>query len=189
MAQFTALFDANVLYPAPLRDVLMNLATGSLFRAKVTDRIHDEWIRNVLRNRKDLKREQLERTRRLMNEAVEDFLIEDFAALVEALDLPDENDRHVLAAAMKGRADVIVTFNLKDFPCATLKKFGIEAQHPDEFISNLIEMNPSRVCRCLRDHRESLQNPPKTVDAYLSTLEAQGLPASADRLRAYAEWL
>lgn len=72
---FTALFDACVLYPAPLRDLLMSLAMEDIFRARWTQQIHDEWIRNVLANRPDLNPEQLERTRQLMNAHVEDCFI------------------------------------------------------------------------------------------------------------------
>jgi len=111
----------------------MHLAVSGLFRAKWTDAIHEEWIRNLLNNRPDLNRAQLERTRELMNRAVPDCLIEGYESLVPALVLPDPHDRHVLAAAISVGARVIVTFNEKDFPSKTLAQFGIEAQHPDEF--------------------------------------------------------
>ena len=114
-SHFTVVFDANVLYPAPLRDFLMRLALTDLFRAKWTNMIHDEWIRNVLIKRPELK-EQLKRTRQLMNASVRDCLVEDFEYLIPTIELPDEDDRHVVAAAIHGHADMIVTFNLKDFP-------------------------------------------------------------------------
>src|SRR3712207_6351193 len=110
----------------------MELAAARLFRAKWTLRIHDEWMRNVLRQRPDLTRLQLERTRDLMNQAVLDCLVEDYEDLIEGLQLPDPDDRHVLAAAIASASDAIVTFNLKDFPAATLHKYNIELQHPDE---------------------------------------------------------
>lgn len=130
MATFTALYDACVLYPAPLRDLLMQLALTDLFRARWTDQIHDEWIRNVLENRPDLKPEQLERTRELMNAHVRDSLVTGYESLIENLELPDPDDRHVLAAAIRTRASVIVTFNLTDFPAEVLEPLGIESQHP-----------------------------------------------------------
>jgi predicted nucleic acid-binding protein len=183
MTTFTALFDANVLYPAPLRDLLMWLATTDLFRARWTDEIHEEWMRNLLENRSDLTREQLERTRRMMDEHVDDCLITGYEGLIDALTLPDPDDRHVLAAAIVGRADVIVTKNLVDFPEATLAPFGIEAQHPDEFITHLIDMAPARVCAAVRACHENLKNPPKTVDEYLDTLLRQELPHSVAAIR------
>jgi hypothetical protein len=134
VSRFTAILDACVLYPAPLRDFLMHLALTDLFHAKWTDAIHEEWIRNVLEDRPDLTREQLERTRRLMDAHTRDSIVTDYEDLIPALSLPDSDDRHVLAAAIRSGADVIVTFNLADFPPGILDKWGIEAQHPDEFI-------------------------------------------------------
>ena len=94
----------------------MHLALTDLFRAKWTDDIHEEWMRSVLKNRPDLRREQLERTRDLMNAHVRDCLVTGYEDLIDSLALPDPDDRHVLAAAIRAGAEVIVTFNLKDFP-------------------------------------------------------------------------
>ncbi len=126
MAIYSALFDASVLYSAPMRDLLMNLALTELFRARWTEAIHEEWIGSLLKNRSDLKRERLESTRDLMNAAVPDCLVKDYEDLIPGLILPDPDDRHVLAAAIRSRADVIVTTNLKDFPIHTLKRYGVE---------------------------------------------------------------
>ena len=111
-----AVFDACVLYPAPIRDLLLRLAVTGLFRARWSERIHDEWIQAVLRNRQDLKREQLDRTRELMDQAVPDCLVSGYEGIEATLALPDPDDRHVLAAAIKCGAGTIVTYNLKDFP-------------------------------------------------------------------------
>jgi len=146
VANFIALYDACVLYPAPLRDLLMHLAMTDLYRAKWTNEIHDEWMRNVLANRPDLIRTQLERTRELMNSNVRECLVDGYEKLIPALTLPDPNDRHVLAAAIRSSSSVIVTFNLKDFPAKILKEFGIEAQHPDDFLMHLLDLAPEIVC-------------------------------------------
>ena len=175
MAQIKAIYDACVLYPAPLRDFLMQLALTDLFRAKWTDRIHDEWIRNLLKNRPDLKRRQLEKTRRLMNAATRDCLVVGYEDLIESVKLPDEDDRHVLAAAIHSRANIIVTFNLKDFPPKALRPYKIKAMHPDDFIFHLIEMNTVAVCQAAQQHRARLRNPPKSIDEFLFTLANQGL--------------
>jgi predicted nucleic acid-binding protein len=111
---FTAIYDANVLYPAPLRDFLMHLALTGVYRARWSVQIHDEWKRNLLLNRPELTREQLDRTSSLMDAAVPDGVVTDYEQLIEGLDLPDVDDRHVLAVAIKCNASVIVTFNLKD---------------------------------------------------------------------------
>ena len=176
MAHFTALYDACVLYPAPLRDLLMHLALTDLFRAKWTNAIHDEWMRNVLTNRSDLTAAQLGRTRDLMNAHVRDALVENYEPLIPALTLPDADDRHVLAAAIRGRADVIVTFNLSDFPKAALDPYGIAAQHPDAFVQHVIDLAPGIVLGAVERLRSSLRNPPVDKPQYLDTIERQGLP-------------
>jgi predicted nucleic acid-binding protein len=132
---FTAFYDANVLYPAELRNLLMHLAITGLFRARWSAGVHEEWMTALLRNRPDLSREKLERTRILMDKHAPDALVTGYEDLIEGLELPDPNDRHVMAAAIKGRADVIVTANVRDFPADTLTPFEIEAQHPDELFS------------------------------------------------------
>jgi predicted nucleic acid-binding protein len=185
VSNFTALFDACVLYPAPLRDFLMNLAITDLFRAKWTKEIHDEWIRNVLKNRPDLTRERLHRTRDLMNSHVRDCLVTGYQDLIPSLTLPDIDDRHVLAAAIVAGADVIVTYNLKDFPATILEQYGIEAQHPDEFITHLIDLASPVVCEAAKRQRMSLKNPPQSVEDLLSAYERQSLAQTVAELRLY----
>jgi PIN domain len=132
-----ALYDACVLYSAPLRDLLMQLALTGLFQARWTDQIHDEWIRNVLANRPDLAPASLARCRWLMDAHVPDCLVAGYEDLIPTLTLPDPDDRHVLAAAIHGGAGLIVTFDLGDFPAAVLGPWHVEAVHPDEFLTRL----------------------------------------------------
>lgn len=185
--RFTALLDANILYPAPIRDLFMHLAVSDIFAARWTERIHNEWMRNVLKNRQDLTKEQLERTKNLMNSHVRDCLVEDFEQLEQGLALPDKNDRHVLAAAIKCNSQVIVTFNLKDFPADELNKWGIEAISPDDFVRYQLDLNPGLVCQVVKRHRQSLKNPPKSIAEYLDTLETNGLIITAAELRGFAK--
>lgn len=180
---FTVLYDACVLYPAPLRDLLVRLAYTGAFRARWTQHIHEEWIRNALRNNPRLTRERLEATASKMNAAIMDSLVSDYEPLIAGLELPDVNDRHVLAAAIKGQAEVIVTFNLKDFPERYLQPFNIWAQHPDEFISHLIDLSPATVLLAAKQQRAALKNPPRTVDEFLDTLLRQQLPRTAAFLK------
>jgi len=180
---YTALFDACVLYPAPLRDFLMQLALADLFRAKWTNQIHDEWIQSVCQARSDLTLEQLTRTKNLMNSHVRDCLVTDYEWLIPGLELPDPNDRHVLAAAIQGKVDVIVTFNLKDFPTKVLAPHNIELQHPDDFLGFLIDLKPMRVTQALEIVRQRLKRPPITLEKHLEILLEQGLPISVAMLR------
>ena len=184
MAVRTVLFDASVLYAAPIRDLLLELALSDLFWAKWTEQINDEWIRHLLANRPDLTAAQLARTRALMHAHVRDCLVEDYEALIETLILPDPDDRHVLAAAIKGHAEAIVTFNLADFPAATLAQYGITARHPDAFLGDLLALDSVEVCAAARRVRARLRQPPLDVAAYLAALERCGLPAMAASLRA-----
>ncbi len=133
---FTAIFDACVLYPAPLRDFLMWLGLSGRFRARWSRDIHEEWKRNLLLNRPDLTRAHVDRTSDLMDCAISDGLVDGYEELVAGLTLPDPDDRHVLAAAIRCGASVIVTFNQRDFPADVLASYGIESQHPDEFVDN-----------------------------------------------------
>ncbi len=167
----------------------MHLAITDLFRAKWTDEIHNEWIRNVLKNRPDLTMERLHRTRDLMNSNVRDCLVLGYEDLIPSLNLPDKNDRHVLAAAICAGADVIVTYNLSDFPATILKQYGIEAQHPDQFITYLIDLAPSVICAVVKRQRLSLKKPPQTVEQLLLAYERQGLTKTVAELRVYKELL
>lgn len=148
MTHFTVIYDANVLYPFNTRDVLVQLAQPELdlVRARWTDEILDEAFENLLADRPDLTRPQLQGTRELMIAWVPDCLVAGYQPLIEGLTLPDPNDRHVLAAAIKAGAEVIVTDNLSDFPPDYLATFDIEAQSPDEFVLNLISISD----RCAR---------------------------------------
>ena len=183
MAGFSAFYDANVLYPAELRNLLMHLAVTGLFRAKWSADVHEEWISSLLKNRHDLTRDKLEHTRMLMDKHAVDALVTGYEDLIPGLQLPDPNDRHVLAAAIRGQANVIVTMNLRDFPSDVLAPLGIEAQHPDEFILHLLDLAPGAVVAAAENHRQSLKNPPKTVSEYLETLERQGLTQTVSVLR------
>lgn len=179
---FTALYDANVLYPAPLRDLLMNLALTGVYRARWSANIHEEWKRNLLLNRPDLTRTQVDRTSALMDAAVPDALVTDYEPLVEGLDLPDVEDRHVLAAAIKCNASVIVTFNLKDFPASVLGSFDIEPLHPDDFIADLWDLDKAAVLEAAQRQRMSLKTPPHSAQEYLDRLLQQKLPESVKLL-------
>jgi len=187
MSHFTVVYDACVLYPAPLRSFLMYLAMTDLYRARWTNGIHEEWMRNVQKDYPDFTRQQAEKIRELMNAHVVDCIVTGYETLIPSLTMPDPDDRHVLAAAIRCGADLIVTFNLKDFPEAVLKPYGIEAQHPDDFLTHQLDLAPNVVCAAAKRQRQSLKKPPMSVDEYLASLERQGLAQTVSRLREYAE--
>ncbi|MBS62579.1 PIN domain-containing protein [Salinisphaera sp.] len=184
---FVVVYDACVLCPAPLRDFLLHLATTDLFAARWTGQIHEEWIRNLLENRSDLSRDKLERTRAAMDGAIPDCLVIDYEPLIEGLSLPDPNDRHVLAAAIKAGAQLIVTFNLKDFPASILEPFGIEALHPDVFAEHQMTLHEGSVVSTVKNQRSLLSRPSITADQLLETLAANGLVVTAERLAEFKD--
>ncbi|MGO8748347.1 MAG: PIN domain-containing protein [Thermoguttaceae bacterium] len=184
-----AVYDANILYPAPLRDLFIRIAQAGLVLGRWTETIHDEWTRNVLKNNPNLSAERLTRTRNLMNDAVRDCLVTGHEDLIASLSLPDPDDRHVLAAAIRAGASVIVTYNLTDFPAETLARFDIEAQHPDDFLVSLLDQAPGMVCAAVKLQRASLRNPPKTAQELLAVLENQGLAQAVARLRQFLDLL
>lgn len=174
----SALLDANVLYPAPLRDFLLHLAAVGLFKPKWTHFIHDEWMENLIQKRPDLKRRNLEKTRLAMEKAFPEAAISGYENLIEGLILPDPNDRHVLAAAIFGKTELIITFNTKDFPNPYLNEFGIKAQLPDHFIEILIGIDKELCIQALDNQVASLKNPPKTKQEVLYYLQKCGLKNS-----------
>jgi predicted nucleic acid-binding protein len=183
LPKFIVVLDACVLYPAPIRDVLLSLAAEGLFIVKWSHIIQNEWLRNLLENRADLKKEQLIQTVKAMNLAFPDANVENFEDFISGIKLRDKDDRHVLACAIRCNADLIVTFNIKDFSTEELAKFGIELQHPDELISNLIGINPKLASKAFNKMVKRLKNPKKTKDEVLTTLEKCGLKKSIEKFK------
>lgn len=180
---YTAVLDACVLYPAPVRDLMLSLSVAGLFRARWTEDIHNEWIRNLLEPRNDLQPETLQRTRQMMDESVPDCLIAGYEPFIESLELPDPDDRHILAAAIVGHTDAIVTFNMKDFPNEVALKHGVEILHPDDFLTSRYDLNPVRTLTAVKEVRSRLKRPPLSASEYLDKLEATGLPQTCQKLR------
>jgi hypothetical protein len=180
-----AILDACVLYPAALRDFLMTLAVSKLFRARWTEDIHDEWTRHLLANHPQVTPGNLQRTRDVMNVAIPDCLVTGHEKLIDSLSLPDPDDRHVLAAAIKGGAKFIVTNNLKDFPAKVLVSHGIAAIAPDEFVMRMVEARPLAVIEAARTQRARLRKPPMNVTDFLRSLEKQGLRKTVVFLRTH----
>lgn len=179
----TALLDANVLYPAPVRDLLLNIANEGLFNPRWTNEIHEEWIRNLVVKRPDLIKAKLKNAQVAMDSAFPNANIKNYKTLIEKLVLPDKNDRHVLAAAIKGKADIIITFNTKDFPLKYLNPYNIEVKSPDTFVSHIMDTNKFKVLEAFYNQVNSLKNPPQSIRTVLATLEKCGMNASTEKLR------
>lgn len=179
---FVVVYDACVLYPAAVRDLLIRLAAAGLFQARWTDRILEECFRSIVAARPELAG-RLDRTRALMQAAIPAATVTGFEALVPTLTLPDEDDRHVLAAAIRCSAQVIVTSNLRDFPAEALAPWEMEAQHPDTFVHHLLSLDPGAVVRAVLAQVAGLKAPPVTVPELLSILEARGMVLTVAELR------
>lgn len=181
---FAVIYDANVLYPNTLRDLLIRIAQSGTVQAKWTNAILDEMVTALSRNRPDIPAEKLSRLRELMNRAVRDCLVSGYEPLIEGLKLPDPDDRHVLAAAIKAGAQVIVTRNLKHFPPSDLAAWDIEAKSPDAFVLDQVHINVRAVAASIRQIADSRIDPPESVEDVLNQLERDGLVESVIALRA-----
>lgn len=181
-AQYTAVLDANVLYPALLRDVLLSLADADLYSAKWSAHIRNEWTRSLLRDRPGLE-DRVAAAAQAMEDAIPDCLVSGYEHLIEGLKLPDPDDRHVLAAAIAGHADAIVTWNEKDFPREILDPFGIEVQTPDEFVLNQLMLEKVTALAALKCMRERWARPQYDASALVALFEKRGLPQTAAHLR------
>jgi len=182
ISTFTAFIDANIFYGARLRSLVLFVAQTKLFRARWTERVHDEWVRNLILNRPDLKPEDLARTREAMNAALPDCLVDGYEPLIEGIKLPDLDDRHIVAAAIMTRANVIVTFNEKDFPAEVLEGFRLHTRHPDEFLMDAFSLAPQLFVEAVRKDFAHYGNPPLDYDEYLASLVKAGVPRLAKAL-------
>ncbi len=183
--RYTAVLDACVIYQLAVIDSLMSIALTGLFAAKWTRKIEEEWIRNLEIKRPDLVG-KLGLRRDCMREAIPDWEISEDAwrSVQIKIDLPDKNDEHVLAAAIAGHADCIVTNNLKDFPKEEiLNKFGIEIIDPDEFIINQWDLDNVQVIAAFKKMRARRNKPKESPEEFAVALEKNGLPKTAERLR------
>jgi len=180
---FIVVYDANVLFPNTLRDLLIRIAQSGLVQAKWTSQILDEMNTALRRARPDIAPARLDRLRDLMNSAVRDVLVAGHEPLIDGLKLPDPDDRHVLAAAIKAGAQVIVTRNLKDFPAEALAPWDIDAKSPDAFVLDQIQIKGRAVAASIRQIADSRVNPPESIDDVLSQLERDGLVESVAALR------
>ncbi len=152
ISTFTAVFDANVLYGVRIRSLLLELSMSGLFRTRWSADIHREWM-TAVSNNTGVEMAKLEKVKNDMNAAVPDCCVTGYESLIPVLNLPDADDRHVLAAAIRCGASVIVTFNEKDFPAQVLEQYGLHTRHPDAFIRDVDGLDPGVVSDAARQDR------------------------------------
>lgn len=186
--RFVVILDANVLYPFLVRDVLLSLAAAGLYRPRWSPDIMNEWSSKLIEARPEL-RDQIPETMATMKQAFPEAMVVGYEDLVLSLHLPDENDRHVLAAAIKVGASVIVTENTKDFPSAVLDKYDIETRTADEFSVDTFQLYESDAVGAMRDMRKRHKKPTKTPDELIVSLVACGLIDFANSLTTHKKSL
>ena len=189
MSVITALLDASVLYRATARSILLYLAVADVYRARWSEAIQDEWVAALLRNDASINPARIGRTRALMEHHIPDASVSGYEPLIATLTLPDANDRHVLAAAIHGEAQVIVTENLRHFPEAALAPHNIRAETADQFVRALLGTDTDAVLAGFAADRAGLRNPPLDSDGYLAALVASKLPETAVALQAFKDRL
>ncbi len=185
MVHFRALFDANIFYSVTLSDLIMESARAGLFRAFWSERIHLEWTTHLKANRPDLDPFRIDRRKTAMNAAVDDAVVSGFDHLILSLQLPDPDDRHVLAAAITAGATSIVTKDLKDFPAEALGHHGIVALHPDAFLMDVLASDPDGLLNSIANVLARMKNPQIGFHEYRSRLAKAGLPQLAGTLAGY----
>lgn len=178
--RFTCVLDTNVIYPIEVRDILLWFAHHELYTPKWSKHIFDEWA-EVMR-RKGISQDEIARRLQNVQLAFPDAFVQNYESLIKGLELPDEKDRHVLAAAIKTNANIIVTNNLKHFPETYLTAFGLSARNADDFITDLIDLNPQNAVKAFIEMVSHKKNPPLNELQVLDKLRERGLKQTADYL-------
>ncbi len=181
-----AVFDACILYPFHLRNILVQTATDRLVAARWTDEIHDEWVRNLASARK-IPIAKLQRLRQVMNEALPAAMVTGYEDHVAAVKLPDPDDRHVVAAGIAVGATLILTWNLRHFPARELQQFGLTRETPDDFLSGLYDEVPEALISSLARARRNLTKTNVSTSDFIDILDRQRLVQLAARARGHLQ--
>lgn len=180
--RFTAVLDTNVIYPVIIRDILFWFAHYDLFTPKWSDHIFDEWKRVMME--KGVSETDANKRIQKANEAFPDALVHNYKSLIDFLELPDKDDRHVLAAAIKINANIIVTNNLKDFPVDYLQSFSLNVKTADDFLTDIIDLNPDQAVAAFKEMVMNKKNPKQDEFAVLNQLRNAGMRDTANYLHA-----
>lgn len=184
MAIFAAVLDACVMVPVTVCDTLLRLAEQQMFRPIWSQRILQEASHAIRRVHPDFPGSAIERRVAYMNDAFPGAMVGDFADIEAGLELPDPDDRHVLAAALRAHADAIVTANLRDFPAPTMERFDVEVISPDDFLLSQLDMRSAVVVDVLTAQAATTRNPERSLEDVLAALARAGAPAFVDEVRA-----
>lgn len=168
---FGAVLDASVLFPAAVRDTLLRAAAAGLYRVQWSDEILEEVRRNLVSSGRATY-EQAQRLVDIMRQAFPEAAVAGYEGLIDRL-TNDPKDRHVLAAAIVGHAEVIVTDNLRDFPHQALAPFNLEAQSADAFLTHLFDAARERMVQVVLEQTNALRSPPKTYREVLESIGKQ----------------
>ena len=179
MAGFGVVLDACVLVPVSLADTLLRIAEYGVYRPIWSDRILAEVRRAILAVHPVLDAGRVDARLHAMNAAFEDACVRGWRPLVDGITLPDPNDRHVVAAALRSRAEVIVTQNVADFPLDVLEPLGLHVLTPDDFLLDTLDLAPAVVRRVLAEQASDAHRPPLDLADVLSSLERAGVPRFA----------
>jgi predicted nucleic acid-binding protein len=180
--KFTCVLDTNVIYPIEIRDLLFWFAHYELYTPKWSVHIFDEWKEVMARN--GVPEDEILKRVEKANRAFPDALVKNYESLIDSLDLPDPKDRHVLAAAIKTNANLIVTNNLKDFPVDILESYGMSAKSVDDFLTDIIDLNHEKAIEAFRKLVINRRNPDLDEYEVLDALRRNGLTETADYLHA-----
>jgi predicted nucleic acid-binding protein len=182
-AGFRVIYDANILFSGFKRRVMLALARAEIFQARWSEDIHKEWMARLPERYPDkFPAEKVSKIRTLIDSHVPDCLVSGYKSLIEGLQLPDPGDRHVLAAAIKAGAQVIVTCDTAHFPKECLAEFDIEAQHPDTFVMYQKEENSVAVLARLKEARLTYTNPALTAEEFIEKFRKNEMPLTANWL-------
>lgn len=178
--RFTAVLDTNVIFPIEIRDLLFWFAHDELFTPKWSKHIFDEWA-EVLR-RKNVSEEEIKKRINWANLAFPDAMVRHYELLIGGLKLPDPKDCHVLAAAIKANANLIVTNNLKDFPKEYLATYGVSVKSADDFLTDIIDLNTEVAVESFRKLVLNRKNPNLDEFQVLDAFRRNGLVETANYL-------
>lgn len=180
--RFTAVLDTNVIYPVASRDILFWFAHYDLYTPKWSIHIFDEWKDVMVR--KGISQDEAEQRVFKANLAFPDAMVQNYEGLIAHLTLPDGKDRHVLAAAIKTNANIVVTNNIKDFPKEYLQSFSLRTKTTDDFLTDIIDLNPKQAIAAFKELVLNKKNPPLDEFQVLDRLRNIGLVESANYLHA-----